>query len=193
MAAIDDKFKKLNGSGCDICEHLETIKGLAAKCDHVTEFGIRAGVSTTAIIAGRPKRFITYDINLQPFTKPKFIEMATEVGVELVVIEGSSIEVEIEPTDMLMIDSRHVYSHLMKELTLHSPKVSKFIVMHDTEKFGSKPPGWDSKEPENNSRGLMTAIKDFLADSYEWRMKNHFKHNNGLTIIERITETPESV
>jgi hypothetical protein len=35
-------------------------------------------------------------------------------------------------------------------------------------------------------RGLYTALMDFLDENKNWKVKEHFTNNNGLTIIERI-------
>ena len=180
MAAINDKLAEYLGKGCDICEHLETIKKYASECDHVTEFGIRTGVSTTAIIAGKPKRFVTYDIDLGRFNAGQYCEMAKEVGVDLVVIEGNSVEVEIEETDMLMIDSEHTHEHMTKELSLHGGKVSKYIISHDTEKF-------KHRDEARKDRGLWDALHEFMDSNPGWELREHFPNNNGLTVIQRKT------
>jgi hypothetical protein len=47
------QYMALCNTESDINEHLETLYNLANKYGHITEFGVRAGVSTTAFIAGR--------------------------------------------------------------------------------------------------------------------------------------------
>jgi hypothetical protein len=39
---------------------------------------------------------------------------------------------------------------------------------------------------EEIRRGLKDAIKEFLTEHIEWKVKKHFTHQNGLTILERV-------
>ena len=48
----------------DINENLPTLKRYAEECDHVTEMGVRTIVSTYALLMGKPKKMVSYDINL---------------------------------------------------------------------------------------------------------------------------------
>ena len=85
---------------------------------------------------------------------------------------------EIEPTDLLFIDTFHVYQQLRRELELHADRVRRFIALHDTTTFG------ETGEHES-SRGLWPAIVEFLAGSSQWRVAARYHNNNGLTILER--------
>jgi len=62
---LDHAFEERCRRPSDINEHLVTLRDLAANCAHVTEFGVRKGVSTFALLHGQPNRLISYDI--QPF------------------------------------------------------------------------------------------------------------------------------
>jgi hypothetical protein len=42
------------------------------------------------------------------------------------------LEVEIEETELLFIDTYHYYAQLKKELKLHAGKISRYIAFHDT-------------------------------------------------------------
>ena len=35
-------------------------------------------------------------------------------------------------------------------------------------------------------RGLYNALVDFLGENKNWKIKEHYTNNNGLTIIERV-------
>ena len=102
---------------------------------------------------------------------------------------------------MLFIDTWHTYRHLSYELEKFSPKVRKYIAMHDT----SEPWGSDDepayygpvrKYPPHidlNKRGLWTAVEDFLAAHPEWKLKERHLNNHGFTVLERKTneEAPQ--
>src|SRR5690606_29968661 len=148
---------------------------LACECRHITEFGTRTGVSTTAFLHAQPDRMIAYDRVKQP----QVDELRELAGrTEFTFIEADVLEVEIEPTDLLFIDTWHVYEQLKEELRRHSVQARRYIVLHDTTTFGEQgeSPGW---------RGLWPAVEEFLRMS-TFRLKHRFHHNNGLTVLERL-------
>jgi len=183
------------GAG-DIAEHLVTLRNLANQCEHVTEFGARWGISTSALICGQPDKFISYDIN-KGFFEPYQSEveaLAQKAGVNFQFVEGDVLGVSIEETDLLFIDTHHTYNQLTSELKKHSSKVKRFIVLHDTVTYARKdePPyevGVVSSELEgsqNALEGLWTALETFLGANTDWRIAAHYENNNGLTVLERI-------
>jgi cephalosporin hydroxylase len=100
--------------------------------------------------------------------------------------------------DMVFIDTWHVYGHLKRELAKFSKVTKKYIAMHDTTVddvygetirmgFNAKQQSQDSGYPiEEINCGLWKAIEEFLATNPEWRLKERFTNNNGLTILERV-------
>lgn len=161
----------------DINEHLPILRGLAGQCDHVTEFGVRGGCSTTAFLMAKPKRLVSYDLKITP-TAEYLKESAN--GTDFILIEQDVLDARIEETDLLFIDTYHSFDQLEKELELHAGKARRFIALHDTETFGLK--GEDGKEP-----GLTAAIEKFLsANSDSWRLRDRLTNNNGLTVLERM-------
>ena len=91
-------------------------------------------------------------------------------------------------TDFLFIDTWHVYDQLIKELNMHSPKVKKWIALHDTETYGEK--GETSPYSIREKKeylGLSYAVNEFLKNNINtWRLHEHYVYNNGLTILKRI-------
>jgi len=159
----------------DINEHLPILKEYGQKVDHITEMGVRSIISTYALLAAKPKKMISYDIvsvdtnhihSLAPSTEYKFII-------------GDTRQVIIEPTELLFIDTLHNYKQLKQELDLHSPKTSKFIILHDTETFGIR--------GETELEGLLKAVGEFLQTTSIWTIHLQLKNNNGLTILKRNT------
>ena len=109
-------------------------------------------------------------------------------------LQANDFLIDLEPTDMLFIDSWHTYRHLTYELETFSPKVSKYIAMHDT----SPPWGYQDEPfyqgfiPEYpahinlEKRGLWPAVEDFLSNHPEWVLKKRYLNNCGFTILERV-------
>ena len=86
---------------------------------------------------------------------------------------------ELEETDLLFIDTWHVYEQLKTELALHAGRARKWIILHDTQTFGI------TGETAGH-RGLLPALEEFLDGNPVWRRVEHFTNCNGLTILERL-------
>ena len=174
---LQTKYEILCRIPSDINEHLPTLYDLASKYSHVTEFGVRHAVSTTALLAGLESRkdhskLISYDINRQPQVAE--LEQLTD-KVEFIFHQENTLEVEIASTDLLFIDTLHNYEQLKQELK-QSTNVKSQIVLHDTTTFGIN--------GETSEVGLTRAITEFLENS-RWRLAHYYPNNNGLTILER--------
>lgn len=156
----------------DINEHLPVLKNYAEKVNHVTEMGVRWIVSTYALLMGRPKKMISYDIVNVDMSHIDFL--APETDFKFIV--GDTTQIDIEPTDLLFIDTLHNYKQLKTELELHAPKTSQFIILHDTVTFGSR--------GETSDIGLTKALEEFLVEG-KWVIDLHLENNNGLTILKR--------
>lgn len=189
MDQIIQKYENLCSTPSDINEHLPTIKKYAEECEHITEMGVRYVVSTWALLASKPKKIISYDIltglDMNIFKKNinDLSENAKLFGVDFLFINEDVLNVDIEPTDLLLIDTYHEYNQLKKELELHAPKVKKYLIFHDTTTFGEF--GETFKEP--NTKGIWPAIEEFLEKNTDWEIKEKFVNNNGLTILKKLT------
>lgn len=159
----------------DINQHLPALCALAQECRHVTELGTRRGVSTTALLYAQPDKLVCYD-------KVKYpeVEVLRRVAgrTELVLHQADVLQVEIEETDLLFIDTWHVYQQLKEELRLHAGKVRRYIVVHDTSTYH------DEGETPGH-RGLWPAVEEFLAQG-TFHLKKCYYHNNGLTVLEAV-------
>ena len=77
-----------------------------------------------------------YDISFAVLhNREQFEQYAKENDIDFTLVEESTLDVEIEETDLLFIDTEHTYSQLLNELTLHGDKARKYIVLHDTATF----------------------------------------------------------
>jgi hypothetical protein len=178
---LDVQYEHAVQADTDIKDHLPMLKELASKCDHVTEFGVRYGTSTLALLAGRPKALISYDTFVL-FNVKQFEEWAKEAGVEFMFCHANVLLSRIEPTDFLFIDTYHSYGQLIAELARHADSVRRFIAMHDTVSYGRH--GMDGKLV-----GLMDAWDEFAKIHPEWKQIYHSDLSHGFTVFER---TPTS-
>ena len=160
---VEEMYWAASADPSDIGLHLPRLRWLASLHDRVTEFGVRQGRSTVALLAGNPY-LTSYDI--VP-TSSQFIE--TECPGWTFIL-GSTLEVDIDETDMLFIDTVHTYDQLHGELERHADKVRQTIVLHDT--YGT--------DSETDVKGMWRAIRES-----GWRVLFDVPECNGLTVLGR--------
>jgi len=185
MNRIEENFtREKNNRRSSMKEHMETLRDLATDCSHVTEFGVNRVGSTWAFVLGCKGKVVSYDIR-----KRDEVGLAEEIckeeGIDWTFIMASDLEVEIEPTDMLFIDTLHCGTHLTKELNLHEGKVKKYIVMHDTVTFGYHGQVSNRTAKRFAGNGLWEAVEEFMKKGV-WKIKKHYTNCHGLTILERV-------
>ena len=177
---IEEKYNELCSKPSDINEHLPTLKKYAEQCDHVTEMGVRKIVSTWALLAGNPQTMRSYDI-VHPRRFGADINevyLAAEDTTDFVFTQADVLKTEIDQTDLLFIDTLHRAPQLRAELKMHADKVNSYIILHDTTTFGER--------GEGGGDGLNIALYEFLEQHPEWIIKEIFRNNNGLTVLERV-------
>ena len=176
---------KLHQQPSDINEHFPTIIKYGSECDHITEMGVRGIVSTWAWLASAPKDGLhSYDLyhpsrwngDLQ-----SVIDTAEAYKLKFTFTEADVTKIEIEPTDLLFIDTTHNYDQLQLELKLHASKVKKYICFHDTTTFAHRNETFTLVE----GKGLWDAVTEFLEENDEWEIEAKFTNNNGFTVIKR--------
>lgn len=185
----------------DIYQHLPILYEYAKNCDHVTEMGARGGNSTRAFLYANPKKFVSYDYQYKT-PEPHLLhevnklisifEKSKEIGINCEYIGEDVLNVEIEETDLLFIDTWHCYEQLKKELQLHAGKVKKYIAFHDTFTYGQKGEGYPNMDVNHPRRdtfdgngGIRKAIDEFLEQNTEWKIDYETEENNGLIVISK--------
>jgi len=197
---LENKIKELFNKTSDINEHIPTIIKYGQECDHITEMGVRGIISTWAWLASSPKKLIAYDIedpskwesNIQDV-----YDTAEAYNLNFTFIKADVLNLEIEETDLLFLDTLHVHNQLKSELKLHASKARKYICFHDTTSYSNSnevalkhQPDYSSvlgDDYDRNKQGLWSVVEDFLEQNKDnWKLKERFTNNNGFTIIERI-------
>lgn len=185
MDNIYRNYLNLCDTPSDINEHLPTIKRYAEECKHITEFGVRDVVSTWAFLAAKPEKLVSIDINECPIQYAAAEASKNNILFEFIKADTGSNFLNIEETDLLFIDTWHIYGHLKKELNLHAGKSRKYIILHDTTTFGLIPENPSPELGEEYTIGLWLAITEFLVYNPQWDLLEKYENNNGLTILKR--------
>ena len=201
VSFLEQKYNDYCIISSDISEHMPVLREYSAKCNHITETGVRAVTSSYAFAAGlldKPNaRLIQIDLNTNDAVKQFSIDCKKE-NISVVFYQQSDLECPIEQTDLLFIDTWHIYGQLKRELARWNTFVSKYIIMHDTtvdEWYGETlRQGGDCEKESRQSgiplleikMGLWPAIVEFLSQHPEWVLEKRFTNNNGLTILRRL-------
>ena len=198
------KFYALCSKSSDINEHLPTLYKYSNDCESVLELGVRGIVSSWAISYGL--------LNNNKEEKYHFINDLNECDINEIYSKSLETDIKIEHKwindlelvfdrnfDMVFIDTWHVYGQLKRELENFSKVTNKYIIMHDTtvDEYAGETIrcGWNAHEQSKNTgipveeitKGLWPAVEEFLIlYKNEWKLKERFSNNNGLTILEKI-------
>lgn len=189
----------------DIYEHLPTLYKYAKECDSIFETGVRGCVSSFAFLKGLVE-------NNSTNKKRLFMNDITTCDISDLLLVGSNFKDKIDITyewknnllldinekyDITFIDTWHVYGQLKRELDKFSKITNKYIIMHDTtvdEIYGETircgmnaiQQSMDSGFPLHEiNKGLGPALVEFLLQNPNWKIRERFTNNNGLTILEK--------
>jgi hypothetical protein len=165
------EYENACNTSSDINEHLPVLFEYANKVNHITELGVRWGVSTRAFLYSAVLNKTTlrsYDINLY-HTVTELFDMAIKINPNVSYQQANTLDLTIEATDLLFIDTLHTYEQLSTELKLHGNKAKKYIIFHDTVTFFE----------------LSKAIDEFCEANKHWKLLSNYTNNNGLKILER--------
>lgn len=188
------RYDRLHRTTSSINELMPVLMEYGRLCESITELGVHIGQSTTAFLMAQPDELRSIDFKVQPQLYELFEIARLEVddGGSKPPLWGYRLEdtywefckadsrtINIPKTDLLFIDTTHEYEHLKTELERHYGQVRTWIMLHDTISYGEI-----GEIPD--SRGIMPAIEEFLAEHPEWKMGSHLKYNNGLMILKRV-------
>lgn len=184
-------------------EYYSALRKLANQYSHVTELGAYHLGSSFAILLGLlenpspSKSLLAIDCGIPPKYRLQLAQTAAkQIGIQFSFLQANDFDIELQPTDMLNIDTYHTYRHLTYELEKFSPIVRSTIVLHDTSApFGyydenAHAPNWDieSRYPPHIDRtkmGLWSAVTDFLKLHPEWELIERNTNGPGFTVLRR--------
>jgi hypothetical protein len=202
MQSIKDRYTALCAQKSDINEHLPTLYKYASESNSVIELGVRGVVSTYAFVYGllnndsSTKKLLLNDIvecNIKDV-----LDLTKDLDIDIKYEWINDLDMKVDETyDTTFIDTWHVYGQLKRELEKFSKITNKYIIMHDTTvdeyqgetvrcRLNAAEQSQQSGIPiDEINKGLMPAITEFLDTNTNWKLKERFTNNNGLTILER--------
>ncbi len=201
MNVIQENYVQVCNSPSDIYQHLPTLYEYAKECTHITECGVRGVVSSWAFAHGLLGRSPVKLVQVDPGTNQNVVDFGNickDNGIPCTFYNESDLTCPMEPTDLLFIDTWHVYAQLKRELARWNTHVSKYIILHDTtvDEWQGETirMGWNAEEQSKQfgfpaheiTMGLWPAVVEFLSAHPEWVLEKRYTNNNGLTILKRI-------
>jgi hypothetical protein len=203
---LENKYNFLSSTSSDINEHLPTLYKYALECDSILELGVRGCVSSWAFLKGlndnknENERKYLFLNDIEKCDIHDLLNVARDLNITAGYewINDLDLDFKEGQFDLTFIDTWHIYGQLKRELAKFSILTKKYIILHDTtvdaEKGETIRLQMDSKKQSLESGftveeiecGLQKAINEFLFVNRDWRQKEIFENNNGLTVLERI-------
>jgi hypothetical protein len=195
------KYISVINTPSDINEHLPILLNYTKQCSSVVECGVRNIVSSYAFLYGlsqTPNNCYTMVDPIKSDQIDSFLKLCSDHNVNTTFYEQSDLDCPLIQTDLLFIDTWHVYGQLKRELNRWNTSVNKFIILHDTttdEWYGETMRNhWNAEEQsriygipvEEINKGLWPAVEEFLKEHPEWTVELRLTNNNGLTILRRV-------
>ena len=174
---FEKEYQDACAKDTDIHEHLPVLSELTSQCTHVTELGVGWAQSTRAFLR-HDIELHSYEFMPQPGIR-EFFEEAKNAGRNVTLHVDDTRKVEIAETDLMLVDSLHIYEQVQKELELHAGKVRKYLLFHDTTLFADR--------GEFGGKGIWPAVQEFIDSHPEWQLVERRHNNNGLTILKRVS------
>lgn len=146
---------------------VENFSGL----DTITEFGSYQGCSTAGWLMCKPKKLLAVDWGSY-LDVDLYKAAADSAGIKFEFVQSDDLAIDIDPTDLLFIDTRHTEEHTYLELKKHADKAKRFLAFHDI-------------NPARFATPL--GIKKYL-DEYPGVWKQYYKDeiDCGFLVLERI-------
>lgn len=154
-------------------EYIRRLPHFLKDCESYRELGTNQGGSASVALLENLKYYELVDKSFKNFkpVKQHFDTYSKENNIEICYHEMSSLEVKTEvKTDFILIDSVHKYKHVSQEIKLYESLTNKFMMFHDT--FGFP--------------GVGQAVKDFLAETKNWKLVEEQNETPGYMVLERI-------
>ena len=205
MNYFEQIYQQLLNTPSDINEHLPILFKYASQCESVLELGVRGVISSWALAFGllnnnKPNMYLFLNDLEECDIKDIYnASKLTDLCIKFKWINDLELTVD-RNFDLVFIDTWHVYGQLKRELNKFGKITNKYIIMHDTtidEWEGETVRSWRTMNPQEQSlntgipieeiiKGLWPAITEYLEENPDWKLKERYTNNNGLTILQKI-------
>lgn len=183
---LDTLFDTVKAQPRDLDQHADKLRELAGQVDHVTTFCKRREWDVF-LAAGRPNALRSHNqesndplirtlhqVIERTETRPDADRRIREYATD----NHDSLGIEIEETDLLVLDTEHTADRLDAELARHAERVRRWIVIRPTAAFGEH-----GECPGQQCAGLLPALRRFMRQNPRWSVIYHSAAQFGLTVL----------
>lgn len=170
FGSIEEACEKISKIPRDFNEHVMKLKSYADQCETVTELSIRRE-SAVALAASKAKMVISYNRE----NNDKLITRLKEMRPGFVTFLDPMSITRIGETDLLFLNDEHTGKRLLWQLQEFGPMVKHYIVLHNTQIFGTV--------GEDREAGLIFAMRAWMKTNRQWSVIFHDPNQYGLTVL----------
>ncbi len=156
-------------------QYAEVFDNYVSKRADVAEFGVHRCASSTYLLR-RCANLHSWEISRKHYTAHAALMALAEGRWNL--HYGDSRGANLPLVHTLFIDSAHTYDQMEAELDHAHPRVSKYIILHDTTTSW-----WIG---HGHSIGIGPAVRDFLAATPQWKEEERFWPAPGMMVLSRV-------
>ena len=190
---------------------MQILEELALNITHITDLGAGQGGAAAIFLSALQKKgggtLVCVDLkiyqellNLFPRSEGGTLPLhpfPNCPGLQVRIIQEDTRTVELEETDLLLIDTTPSYSHLLEELTLHTPKCRRYLVIPGISAYGVV--GHTRDDPTDpgadhdlggpgeliQTEGLKLAIEQYFDAEPGWEVQHESQEGTGLLVMRR--------
>ena len=107
MSSLEELYDRACNEVSDCFKHCPMIYELARKCESVTELGLNSKPIAISLLAAQPYKYSGYGEAEGQIKKYKKLLESVCGKTNLYLRQGHSLQTQIEPTDLLVIDTYH--------------------------------------------------------------------------------------
>jgi hypothetical protein len=153
----------------------------ASRVRHVTILGAGNGLSLLAAMAAKPEFVRLYDPVLQDTQQYREVCASENINFAFNVCDLNSAE--IEPTDLLYIDTHSEGNIKYTELKKYQSSVSRYMLVNNT--YTHAHDAVTGIELSNGIQpcGVIHGINSFISECPNWHILEHLYYDPGLTVL----------
>jgi hypothetical protein len=162
-------------------KQLYTVLRFACRCDSVTALTMNAYETASAFLSAKSAKIRVLNIGpVEESDSGVYGRIANELAVDF---KMHQLKEDLEPTDLLYIDTPAEGNYRAMELGKYAPYVKKYIILPNTIKFALQPSPQIKLADDMKPIGLVFGVNHFLQTNDNWFILEHDDLDPGMTVL----------
>jgi hypothetical protein len=157
-----------------------TLLRFACKCEHATALSLNSYEAATVFLSAKIPNSVVYTLSEVDENVKKTLEKINKDSVKL---ELKKLGKEIEPTDLLYIDTPAEGNFRAGELEKYHASVRKYIILPNTVTYAHKAANNIKLADHQTPIGLVFGINHFIQTHDNWFILEHDDIDPGITVL----------